>query len=93
MKLTVSKNDAPGGNEGLTLKAQWTLPGGWPAIDLLQNGLKRSLPRRRRSHPAAPPPLRAAVGKGPGWKVKTAGTKWSYKARTKRPAAGSTRPR
>lgn len=80
-KITISKNDAPGGNEGLSLKTQWAIPGGWPAIDLVHDGLNlvfRAADGRILLHRRV---VGAAVGKGPGWKVNSAGTKWSYKSK------------
>ncbi len=81
VKLTINKNDAPSGDEGLTLKAQWTPSGGVPAIDLIQDGLNvlfrapsGAIVLHRRL-------FGAAVGKGPGWRVNSAGTKWSYKSK------------
>ncbi len=80
-KLTINKNDAPNGNEGLTLKAQWAPPGGVPAIDLVQEGLNvlfrdpsGAIVLHRRL-------FGASVDKGPGWRVNSAGTKWTYKSK------------
>lgn len=73
-QLKVTKNDAPGGDEQLSVKASWTMAAGLPAIDPVQDGLNVV--------------VRDAAGRivlhrriaGTGWVVKKAGAKWGYKA-------------
>jgi DNA-binding beta-propeller fold protein YncE len=80
-KITIAKNDAPSGNETLSLKALVPLPPGWPALDVAERGLNlvfrdgagRLLLHRRI--------FGVAVDKGPGWKVSGGGAKSTYKSK------------
>jgi hypothetical protein len=82
-RISITRNGEPAGDEVLTIRGEWTLPGASPAIDPIAHGV-----RVRLDDSLGQPLFNRVVGRGepiargyPGWRVNRSGTRWTFRDR------------
>jgi hypothetical protein len=92
-RLKISRNLEPAGDEKLKLKGEMQLLTLIPDVDPLSNGfeLKVSDQGGTEIFSRIVPPGASAGGSAPGWRVNTAGTRWTFRDKTGTLAGGITK--